>query len=72
MSAPVPPAPELVSLQAEIACPQTNRRLLAARVRRLEEWVETFSAPIHKRAWWWLQGFRWKTLGRWYPPEWRG
>lgn len=63
---------DLRTLEAEIACLHTNRRQLAARVRRLEEWVETVSAPVYKRLWWWLCGYRWKTLGRWYPPAWRG
>lgn len=49
-----------------------NFQHLAKRVRAVEEYVDTVSSPLHKRVWWWLCGYRFRSVGRWYPPEWRG
>lgn len=39
---------------------------LEARLHRQLEWIDTMSSPLYKRIWWWLCGWRWRTLGRWY------
>lgn len=37
----------------------------ADRMVLLEKWVDTFSSPLYKRLWFFLRGYRWRTLGRW-------
>jgi hypothetical protein len=32
----------------------------------LDERVDTVFSPIWKRVWWYLQGYRWHRVGRWY------
>lgn len=44
--------------------------LLAARVRRLEKWVDTVESPLWKRLIWWCQGYRFRRLGVWYRARW--
>jgi hypothetical protein len=39
------------------------------RVVRLEEWVDVVSSPVLKRVFFWLRGWRWRTLGRWRGPD---
>lgn len=47
-----------------------NYEALAKRVRRLEKWQDTVSSPLWKRAWFFLQGYRWRRLGVWYRARW--
>lgn len=39
---------------------------LRRRVRELEEWQDTVTSALWKRVLWWLQGYRWSRVGRWY------
>lgn len=59
-------------LSARLTSARLNYQHLAKRVRALEEYVDTVSSPLHRRVWWWVCGYRFRTVGRWYPPEWRG
>ena len=43
-----------------------NRVQQAARIRALENYVDTVSSPLYKRLWWVLQGYRFRRVGRWY------
>lgn len=61
---------EVRSLRAEVSCLHNARRALAARVHVIERWVDLQQSSLLKRLWWWGQGYRWRTLGRWYPPSW--
>jgi hypothetical protein len=47
-----------------------NYVALAARVRRLEKWVDTIETPMWKRLWFVAQGYRWRRLGVWYRAKW--
>lgn len=37
---------------------------------RTNHWHNTVCSPPHKRVWWWVQGFRFSSLGRWYHARW--
>lgn len=39
---------------------------LRRQVQALIEWQDTVSSPLYKRLWWWLCGYRFRTVGRWY------
>lgn len=53
-------------VRAELDSLQVNRLRDAARIRALEEYVDTVSSPLWKRLWWVLQGWRFRQVGRWY------
>lgn len=33
---------------------------------RNREWLDTIASPWYKKLYWWLQGYKWYTVGRWY------
>lgn len=33
---------------------------------RLDDWMDTVNSPWIKRLWWWVLGYRYHRLGRWY------
>jgi hypothetical protein len=35
-------------------------------MNRFDAWLDTINSPIYKRIWWFLQGYRFYRLGRWY------
>ena len=35
-----------------------------------DHWQNTVRSPWWKRLWWWFQGYRLLTLGRWYRAPW--
>lgn len=41
-------------------------KALRRQVQALDERVDTVFSPFWKRVWWWLQGYRWHRVGRWY------
>ena len=45
-----------------------RRQVLSLRrqVGRHEEWLDTVNSPFIKRIWWWLCGYKFYTVGRWY------
>jgi hypothetical protein len=47
-----------------------NYVALAARVRRVEKWIDTIESPLWKRAWFVIQGYRFRRLGVWYRARW--
>lgn len=52
-----------------------RRQMLSLRreVRVLTEWQDTVSSPLYKRVWFWLNGWNWGSLGRWYlKSRWKG
>lgn len=54
----------------ERACWQRQRVALAARIRRVEKHIDTVSSPMWKRAWFVIQGYRFRQLGVWYRASW--
>jgi hypothetical protein len=45
-----------------------KRQMLSVRreLQALQERIDTVCSPPWKRIWWWLQGYRWYRVGRWY------
>jgi len=45
-----------------------KRQMLSLRrqIQQIAEWQDTVSSPLYKRVWYWLQGYRWRRVGRWY------
>ena len=46
-----------------------NLGQLSHRVRMLEKRIDTLDTVWWKRIWFWLLGYRWYTVGRWYWAE---
>ena len=47
----------------------TLKRQVASLRRQVvfhNEWLETVNSPLYKRIWWWIRGYRFYTVGRWY------
>lgn len=62
-----------MDLAHEIEVLKRQRVALAARVHRLEEWVDVVSSPFWKRLLFVACGWNWRTLGRWYHKDlWKG
>jgi len=45
-----------------------KRQVLSLRrqVQAHHEWLETVNSALYKRVWWFLRGYRFYTVGRWY------
>jgi hypothetical protein len=56
----------LVQLEATVAMLRRQVTALRREHRALEERVDTVCSPLWKRVGWWLQGYRWYRVGRWY------
>jgi len=39
---------------------------LRRQVQLHDEWLDTVNSPLYKRIWWFLCGYNFYTLGRWY------
>ena len=59
-------AAQLSPALARLASLEVNRLRDAARIRALEEYVDTVSSPLWKRVWFVLCGYRFLRVGRWY------
>lgn len=64
-----PPGCDPRSLDARLRSLFVNQGVLAARLTRLEDWVDVVSSPLYKRVWFVLTGWRWARLGRWRGPD---
>lgn len=56
--------------ERELECLKHRYRLLGERIVAVEDWVDTISSPMWKRAIFVLQGFRFRQLGVWYRAPW--
>jgi hypothetical protein len=64
---------EINLLKHELEVKERQRQQMAARIRVLEEWVDVVSSPLWKRVWFFICGWNWSTLGRWYRKDlWKG
>ena len=45
-------------------------RALREQATRFDHWHDTMHSAWYMRLWWWLQGFRLLSLGRWYRAPW--
>lgn len=60
---------ELINLRAEVEALWRANRSLERQIHHHGEWLDTVNSPLWKRVWWFLQGWRFYTLGRWYGKE---
>jgi hypothetical protein len=56
----------IAALEREIDVLKRQRVLVHNELRQLDERVDTVFSWPWKRVWWFLQGYRWYTVGRWY------
>ena len=56
----------LDQITAEVESLRVNRVRDAARLRAVEEYIDTVSSPLWKRVWFVIQGYRFRRVGRWY------
>lgn len=56
-------------LEQEVEVLKRQVRSLRREVRELGEYVDTVSSPLWKRLWWWLGGYYFRKVGRWYPAD---
>jgi hypothetical protein len=54
---------ELAALQAQV-------RELRRQMTFVSHWHNTLRSPWYKTVWWFLQGYRVRTLGTWYNAPW--
>lgn len=57
-------------LRQQVEVLQRQITSLRREVRDLTEYVDTVSSPLWKRAIWWLEGYYFRKVGRWYAPGW--
>lgn len=62
---------DLDSLALQVLTLRHNYLALARRLHAAEEYIDTVSSPLYKRLWWVCCGYRFRTVGRWYPPKWK-
>ena len=55
-----------MNVEREIELLKKQRAALAGRVRTLEKMEDVRQSPLWKRVWFFLCGWRWNRLGRWY------
>ena len=55
-----------MNVEQEIAVLKRQVQSLRIEVRHLTEWQDVLISPLWKRVWFWVCGYRWKRLGRWY------
>src|SRR5215472_5502187 len=58
------------NLEVRVSVLETNRIKDAARIRKLENWVDTVSSPLWKRICFVALGYRFRQLGVWYHACW--
>ena len=63
-------AAEIEAMAAEIEAMKRQVKELRRRLTVFDHWHDTMHSPWYKRVWWWVQGFRLLSLGRWYRAPW--
>lgn len=61
---------EIANLRAEINALKIQVKSLRRQNTFFDHWHNTVCSPLHKRLWWWVQGYRFSCLGRWYRAPW--
>lgn len=59
-------AASLDSIDMRVKALDRQIKSLRRELRALDELVDTINSPLYKRIWWWLQGYHFRKLGRWY------
>lgn len=55
-----------MNVEQEIDVLKRQMQSLRIEVRHLTEWQDVVISPLWKRVWFWVCGYRWKRVGRWY------
>ena len=53
-------------LEVELRHQRANIQSLMRRLQALEELVDVLATPIHRKLWFWVQGYRLWRVGRWH------
>jgi hypothetical protein len=54
---------ELFALRAQVT-------ELRRKMKLVSDWHDTMSTPLHRKIWFWVQGYNWASLGTWYTAPW--
>lgn len=57
---------ELNQIKFEHETLKRQMKGLRKQMNKYDAWLDTVNSPIYKRVWWFLQGYRFYRLGRWY------
>jgi hypothetical protein len=57
---------DVASLKTEVDALKRQVLSLRREVHYLHEWLDTVCSPLYMRIWWWLCGWKFYTVGRWY------
>lgn len=58
------------SFEQRLAVAERQINALRRRESVRDDWIDTVSSSFAKRLWWWLNGYRFRRLGRWYRAPW--
>lgn len=58
-----------MNFEQEIDVLKRQVHSLRKQVQRQGEWLDTVNSPLYKRIWWWIKGYNFHTLGRWYDKD---
>lgn len=56
--------------EREIAILKLQVLDLRRRMTLVAAWHDTMHTPLHRKLWFWLQGYNWASLGTWYDAPW--
>ena len=56
--------------QGEIEALKRQVAALRRQATFFDHWHDTMHSPRYERLWWWLEGYRLFSLGRWYRAPW--
>lgn len=62
-----------MNVEHEIEVLKRQVKELRRLTQRQGEWIDVVSSPIYKRIWFFVCGWNWSSLGRWYRKSlWKG
>jgi hypothetical protein len=56
----------LRALESQVALLTHQMRGVRRQLKDQDSWLDTVNSPWIKRVWWFLRGWRYHRLGRWY------
>jgi hypothetical protein len=58
-----------MNTEQEIEVLKRQVKSLRRELQRHDEWLDTVNSPLYRRIWWYLKGYKFYTVGRWYDKE---
>lgn len=55
-----------MNVEQELDVLKRQMQALRRNYNRLDAWLDTVNSPLYKRVWFWMRGYRFYRLGRWY------